>query len=136
MHGFDGWWPGRAGCLVLPRLPPAQLVPGVRVARQLDPQGVDLAVLAAQQGAQVRPAKREIDRLHGPSDDADAPAVGRHDPDPARPGAINPADAVDLEAVGYPRLAALVEVGEDAAPDHVAGRVEPDRVDVLRGARV
>jgi len=28
------------------------------------------------------------------------------------------------------------EVGEDAAPDHVAGRVEPDRVDVLRGARV
>ena len=61
---------------------------------------------------------------------------GVHDPDAARSGAIDPADAVDLQPVGDARLAALVQVGEDAAPDHVAGGVELDRVDVLRRARI
>src|SRR6516162_3028582 len=54
----------------------------------------------------------------------------------ARPGTINPADAVDLQAVGYTRLRALVQVREDSALHHVAGRIEADRVDVLRGAGI
>src|SRR6266850_3584454 len=109
--------------------PPAQLVPGVRIARRLYPQRVNRGVRATKQGSQVRPAKGEVDRLLGPPDDADTPAVGSHDPDPARPGAINPADAVDLQAVGDARLGAFVQVGEDAAPDHITGRVQPDGVD-------
>src|SRR4051794_40352900 len=108
----------------------------MRIAGHLDAQGVDRAVRAAEQGAQIRSAEGEVDGLLWPADDADAPAIRRHDPDAARAGAINPADTVDFQPVGYARLGALVQVGEDATPDHVAGGVEPDRVDVLRGARV
>ena len=103
----------------------------MRIARHLDPQRVNRGVRATEQGPQIRAAESEVDGLLRPSDHADASAVRRHNPDAARAGAVNPADAVDFQAVGYARLGALVEVGEDAAPDHVAGRVEPDRVDVL-----
>src|SRR5215210_3927527 len=109
----------------LPSLFPGPLVPGMRVAGHLDAQGVDRAVRAAEQGAQIGPAEGEVDGLLRPPDDSDARSVRRHDPDAARAGAIDPADAVDLEAVGNAGLVA-VEVGEDAAPDHVAVRVEPD----------
>src|SRR5829696_1705409 len=107
-----------------------QLVPGMRIAGHLDAQGVDRAVRTTEQRAQVGPAKGEVDRLLRPSDDSDARSVRRHDPDAARAGAIDPAEAVDLESIGNAGLVA-VEVGEDAAPDHIAGGVEPDRVDVL-----
>src|SRR3954452_3045623 len=108
----------------------------MRIARYHDAQRVDRAVRAAEQRPQIRPAKREIDSLLRPSDDSDPLAVRRHDPDAARSRAIHPAGAVHLEAVGYARLAALIEISEDAASDHVAERVEADRMDVLRGARV
>jgi hypothetical protein len=96
------------------RLLPAPLVLGMRVAGHLDAQRVDRSVRATEQRSPVRPAEREVDGLLRPPDNADAPAVRRHDPDAARPGAIHPADAVDLKAVGDARLDALVEVGEDA----------------------
>src|SRR6516165_7002983 len=108
----------------------------MRIAGHPDAQRVDRGVRATEQRPQVRPAEREIDSLLRPADDAYAPAVRRHDPNTAWSSAINPADAIDLEAVGDARLVALVEIGEDAAPDPVAGRVESDRVDVLGGARV
>src|SRR3954469_11318799 len=108
----------------------------MRIARHLDPQCVNRAVRATEQGAQIRSAEGEVDGLLWPADDADAPAIWRHHPDAARAGAINPADTVDLQPVGYARLRAFVQIGENAAPDHVARRVELDRVDVLRGARV
>src|ERR1051325_9328292 len=101
----------------------------MRIARHLDPQGVDRGVGAAEQRPKVRAAEREVDRLLRPFDDADAAAVRPHDPDAAGSGAIDPAGTVDFQAVGYPRLAAFVEVGKNAPPDHVAGTVEPDRVD-------
>src|SRR6516162_8858451 len=104
----------------------------MRIARHFDPLRVDRGVRAAHHRPQIRSAEGKIDRLLGPSDDADALAIGGHHPDAARPGTINPADAVDLQAVGYARLRALVQVGEDAALHHVAGRIEADRMDVLR----
>src|SRR5439155_17068934 len=79
------------------RLLPAPLVPGMRVAGHLDAQRVDRSVRATEQRPQVRSAEREVDGLLRPPDDADAPAAQRHDPDAARPGAIRPADTVDLE---------------------------------------
>src|SRR6516164_987381 len=94
-------------------------------AGNLDAQRVDGGVRATKQRPQVRPTEREVDGLLRPPDDADAPALRCDDPDAARPSAINPPDAVDLEAVGDARLAALVAVGEDAVPDHIPGRVEP-----------
>src|SRR5438309_3506032 len=106
-------------------LPALVLVPGMRTAGNFDAQRIDRGVGATEQRSQVRPAEREVDGLLRPPDDADAPTVRGHDPDAARPRAINPADAVDLEAVGDARLAALVEIGEDAAPDHVAVGVKP-----------
>src|SRR4051794_24539962 len=115
-----------------PSLLAAPFVPGMRIARHLDAEGVNRGVGAAEQSAQIRSAKGEIDRLLRPADDPDAPAVRFHDPDAAGSGAIDPADAVYLEPVRNTRLAVFVEVGEDAAPDHVAVRVEPDRVDILR----
>src|SRR3954471_2819955 len=108
-----------------PSLLPALFVPGMRIARHLDAQGIDGGMRAAEQGSQIRSAKREIDRLLRPSDDPDAPAVRFHDPDAARAGAIDPADTVNLQPVGDARLAAFVEVGEDAAPDYMTVRVEP-----------
>src|SRR5262249_38342493 len=57
-------------------------------------------------------------------------------PDTARSGAVDTAHAVDLQAVGYAGLPALVHVGKDAAADHMAGGVEGDGMDVLRRARV
>src|SRR5262249_45464759 len=115
---------------------PAQLIPGVRIAGRLDAQRVDRGMRATEEGAQVRPAEGELDRLLGPPDDADALAVGSHHPNAARPGAVHPAEAVDLEPVGDAGFVALVEIGEDAAPDHMAGGVEAERMDVLRGAGV
>src|SRR5262252_5642154 len=87
---------------------PAPLVPGMRIAGHLDAQRVDRCVCATEQRAQVRPAEREVDGLLRPSNDADAPTVGRHDPDAARPRAINAAEAVHLHAIRYTRLSALV----------------------------
>src|SRR5580693_3802713 len=132
-QGDDFLFNLRIGLLRLLR---AALVPGMRIARHLDAQRVDRGVRATEQRPQLRSAEREVDGLLRPPDDADARAVRCHDPDAARPSAINPANAVDLEAVGDAQLTALVEVGEDAAANHVAGRVEPDRVDVLREAHV
>src|SRR4051812_40739314 len=117
-------------------LRPAQLVPGMWVPRHLNAQRVDRIVSAAEQGSQIRSAECEIDGLLGPSDDPEPPAIRRKDPNAARPGAIDPADAVDLEPIGYAGLAAFVHIGEDAAPDHVAGSIETDPMDVLRRAGV
>jgi hypothetical protein len=100
----------------------------MRIARHFDPQSVDRGVRAAQHRPQVGPAEGKIDRLLGPSDDADALAIGGHHPDAAWPGAINPADAVDLQAVRYARLRAFVQVGEDAALHH-----EPEPFDPVSG---
>src|SRR5438477_13162515 len=102
----------RSGCPALPppgsghtaargvRLLLAPPVPGMRIAGHPDAQRVDRGVRATEQRPQVRPTEREVDGLLRPPDDADAPAVRPHNPNAARPGAINPADAVDLEAVG------------------------------------
>ena len=79
----------------------------MRIAGHLDAQCVDRGVRATEQCSQVRPVEREIDGLLRPADEADAPAIGRHDPDAARPSTINPTDAVDLEAVEDAWLAAL-----------------------------
>ena len=98
------------------RLLPAPLVAGMRVAGHFDAQRVDRSVRATEQRSQVRPAEREVDGLLRPPDDADAPAVRRHDPDAARPGAIHPADAVDLEAVGDAWLDALVRSAKMLRP--------------------
>src|SRR5947209_6182063 len=106
----------------------------MRTARHLDPPRINRGVRATEQRPQIRPAEGEVDGLLRPSDHPDASTVRRHHPDAARAGAVNPADAVHLEAIGYAGLGAFIEVSEDAAPDHVAGRVEPDRVDVLGGA--
>src|SRR5207248_2738129 len=93
-----------------------QPVPGMRVAGDLYPQRVDRGMRTAQQRPKVRPAERKIHRLLRPFDDADAVAVGGHDPDAARPSAIHPADAVDLQTIGDARLGAFVQIGEDAPP--------------------
>jgi hypothetical protein len=71
-------------------LPLVQLVPGMRIARHLNPQRVNRGMRAAEQRLQIRSAEGEVDRLLRPSDNADLPAVRRHDPDAARAGAINP----------------------------------------------
>ena len=87
----------------------------MRVPWHLDAQCIDRCVRAAEQGAQVRAAKGEVDGLLRPSDDADERAVRVDDPDAARTGAINPADAVDFEPVRDAGLRTLVKIGEDAA---------------------
>jgi hypothetical protein len=51
---------------------------------------------AAEQRSEIRPAEGEVNSLLWPSDDANAAAFGRHDPDTARTGAIDPANAVYL----------------------------------------
>src|SRR5215510_7703293 len=113
------------------RSPSVQLVPGMRIAGHLDAQRVDGGVCAAQQSAQIGPTKGKIHGLLRPSDDADASTVGRKHPDAARPRAIDAADAVHLETIWNAGLAAFVHVRKDAAPDHVAGDIELERVDVL-----
>src|SRR3954452_22900148 len=95
--------------LIAPGLLSATLVPGMRIARHRDAQGINRAVRAAEQGSQIRSAKGEIDRLLRPPDAPNSPAVWFHDPDAARSGTINPADAVDLQPVRDARLAALVK---------------------------
>src|SRR6266568_3341670 len=90
-----------------PRSLPAQFVPGMRIARDLDAQRVDGSMRAAEQRPQIRPAKSKIHGLLRPPDDARALAVGRHYPDAAGPGAVHPANAVDLQAIGYARFRAL-----------------------------
>src|SRR4051812_40571387 len=103
---------------------PAPFVPGMRIARHLDAERIDGAMRAAEQGSQIRSAKGEIDRLLRPADDPDPPAVRFHDPDAAGSGAIHPADAVNLQPVRDARLAAFVQIGEDAAADHMTVRIE------------
>src|SRR5579864_3221986 len=104
----------------------------MRIARRLRAQRVDGSMRAAQQCSKVRPAKSEIHRLLRPLNNAYALAVGRYHPDAPRPGAIYPAKAIDLQAIRYARLRAFLHIGEDTAPNHVAGRVELDPVDVFR----
>src|SRR5258707_3046831 len=113
-----------------------QPVPGMRVTGHLYTQRVDGRMRAAQQCPKVRPAERKIHRLLWPFDDADALTVRHHYPDAARPGAVHPAGGVDLQTIGDARLAAFVQIGKDAPPDHVAGRIERNRVNVFRRARV
>ena len=63
-------------------------------------------------------------------------AVGREHPGAARAGAKDPAVDIDLHAVGHAVGLLGRHVGKDAPPDHVAGGVELDRVDVLGMARI
>src|SRR5262249_24649911 len=91
---------------------------------------------AAEHRAQVGAAEGKIHRLFRPANDAQPLAVWSKHPDAARPGAIDAADAVDLQAVRYARLAAFVHVGKDATPDRPAVGIEPDGVNVFRRARV
>jgi hypothetical protein len=51
---------------------------------------------AAEQRPQIRSAEGEVNSLLWPSDDANAAALGRHDPDTAWTGAVDPANAVYL----------------------------------------
>ena len=67
----------------------------------------------AEQRPQIRAAEREVDRLLRKLDGPDVLAVRRQYPDAARPGAVNVALAVHLEAVGYARAVAYVQVGEE-----------------------
>src|SRR6516225_5021928 len=55
---------------------PAYFVPRMRIARHFDPLRVDRDVREAHHSPQIRSAESKIDRLLGPSDDADALATG------------------------------------------------------------
>jgi hypothetical protein len=50
---------------------------------------------------------------------------------PPGPVQYTPPHAIDLQATRYARLRAFIQIGEDATSDHIAGRIELYRVDVL-----
>ena len=77
------------------------------------------------------PPKAEVGRDLRRADDAEPRPVGREHPGAARTGAVDLALDVDLHAVGHAVGLLGRHVGKDAPPDHVAGGIELDRVDVL-----
>src|ERR1044072_5674731 len=93
----------------------AGFVEWVRIARDLHAQRVNRRVRAAEERLQVVAAEREVHRLLGKLDDADALAVGVEHPDAAGARAVHAALAVDLEAVRHAGPGAFVHVREDAA---------------------
>jgi carbon-monoxide dehydrogenase large subunit len=114
---------------------PALPIAAMRIAGHLDAQRVDRGVRATEQRPQVGPAEREVDSLLRPADDADAPAARRHDPDAARPRAINPADVLVLWAARRLRRPVkwIAERGEEfissaqGRDNHTRARLALDR---------
>src|SRR5579884_4127119 len=114
--------------------PPA--IPGVRLTRRLDAQGIDRSAGGQKQGFQIGAAERDIGRHLGGADNAEPSAVRGEDPGAARSGAEDAAGRVDLHAVGNAVALVRRHVGENPPPHDSAGPVQLDRMDVLGEARI
>src|SRR5439155_71772 len=114
----------------------ADTVPGVRPARHLDAQGVDGRAGGEEQGPEVGAAERAVRRDFRSADDAEPRAIGREDPRAARARAEDAALGVHLYPVGHAVGLVGRHVGEDAAPDELAVRIDFEGMDVLRPPRV
>src|SRR5437879_4922820 len=81
-------------------------------------------------------AERAVRRDFRSADDAEPRAIGREDPRAARARAEDAALGVHLHPVGHAVGLVGRHVGEDAAPDELAVRIDFEGMDVLRPPRV
>src|SRR5512145_1613597 len=78
-----------------------------RLAGNLGPGAIERRGGGHEQRPVIVVAPREVGGVLGHLDDLEQPGLGVEDVDAPRPGAVHVAGAVDLHAVGRPRLVAL-----------------------------